>query len=308
MHTQHNFLKLGAIFLCGLVIFISLLMIFKYHPTTVPASKQEETTATTTNSAPSDSPAAEPSIYLLDDAMQFTLIDHEPKPVYDTYSLAERKEKHLPTQLPKPTPYLNEKVVYLTFDDGPDNINTPKVLDILAQEQIKATFFILGQNALHYPEVVKRIFQENHALGNHTFDHMYGDLYRNPAAYLAQLQNTDNAIRQITGVRPIISRAPGGTDGHFNQDFWNALKQNGYIEVGWNISSGDASTGKAADLIENITRQINERPYLASHSIILMHSSQGHDETVRALPQIIKLFKDRGYTFAVVNPTTPEAW
>ena len=230
-------------------------------------------------------------------------------PLYDQYTYNERQAQRLPTALPAVQPFYGEKVVYLTFDDGPDAVNTPKVLEILRQNHIKATFFVTGVAAKGNPEILKQIYAEGHAIGNHSYNHKYRELYRSVHTYLAQLYHNDDIIKQIIGVRPRISRAPGGTVGSFTKEYWDLEKKQGYVDIGWNISSGDASSGsvKAADLVANITQQLDNKS-LWSHATVLMHDGTGHAETVKALPEIIKLFKDRGFTFRVVNLYTPPAW
>ena len=230
-------------------------------------------------------------------------------PLYDQYTYDERQEKGLPTELPTVQPFYGEKIVYLTFDDGPDAQNTPKVLEILRQNNIKATFFVTGTAAESNPELVKQIYAEGHAIGNHSYNHKYRELYQSVHTYLAQLHHNDEIIKQIIGVRPRISRAPGGTVGSFTKEYWSLEKKEGYVDIGWNISSGDASSSsvKAAVLIANITQQLDNKS-LWSHATVLMHDGTGHGETVKALPEIIKLFKDRGFTFKVANIYTPPAW
>ena len=185
-------------------------------------------------------------------------------PVYDSITYDERQSSGLSTESPQIPYYYGDKVVYLTFDDGPDPENTPVILKTLSDQGVKATFFIVGAEAEKYPELVQQIFQAGHAIGNHTYSHVYRDVYQSPAAYTAQLNHADKIIKQIIGVRPRITRAPGGTAGNFTKSYRDALKKQGYTTVDWNISSGDASKGKAADLTANILRQINANKYLWS--------------------------------------------
>ncbi len=229
-------------------------------------------------------------------------------PVYDTLTVDRRRRDNLPTALPVALPYYGERTVYLTFDDGPDPDLTPAILRILRQAGIRATFFVIGSQAEKYPQIVRRIYDEGHALGNHTYSHVYRDLYRSPAAYTAQLRRTDDILMKIIGVRPRISRAPGGTAGSFTAEYWQALTAQGYREVGWNVNSGDASRATAVRIAANVAHQMDSGKYLWNRAIVLMHDGPGHDETVRALPAVIKYFKDRGFTFRVVNLETPPAW
>lgn len=230
-------------------------------------------------------------------------------PMYDTYTYTERQERGLPTELPIVPPFYGDKIVYLTFDDGPDAENTPKVLEILKQNNIKATFFVVGVAAEKNPEILRQIYAEGHAIGNHSYNHNYRQLYQSVYTYLDQLHHNDDIIKQIIGVRPRISRAPGGTVGSFTKKYWDLEKKQGYVDIGWNFSCGDATSSsvRADVLVANIKKQLNNKS-LWSHAIVLMHDGTGHGETVKALPGIIQLFKDRGFTFKVATIYTPPAW
>ena len=180
-------------------------------------------------------------------------LDNAETPVYDRYTLAQRRAKGLPTALPKIAPYRDKKVAYLTFDDGPDDKNTAAVLDILKQEGVKATFYVLGKNVKAYPETTKRIFDEGHALGNHSYDHDYKRLYASAESYLAEMEQADEAIYELLGLRPLITRAPSGRMGNFTSAYENIITANGYVEHDWNVSSADAAPNHpvAQDFIDN---------------------------------------------------------
>lgn len=229
-------------------------------------------------------------------------------PVYDTLTVDRRRADNLPTALPPAIPYYGHRTVYLTFDDGPDPDITPAILRILRQAGVPATFFVVGLQAEKAPDILRQIHRAGHALGNHSYNHSYRDLYRSPAAYTAQLRRTDDILVKHLGVRPRISRAPGGSAGSFTAGYWSALAAEGYREVGWNVNSGDASRAKASQIAAAVAQQMDTRKFLWSHAIVLMHDGRGHEETVRALPAIIKYFKDRGFEFRVVNLETPPAW
>lgn len=281
------------------IIFITFPIVDAGTQSTTPSPIQQDTAMTTS--------ASYPDVLFFDANMSV----EEPlagKPVYDIYTVAERQNKGLPTQLQvSTTPYYGKKVVYLTFDDGPDSENTPAVLSILKSNNIKATFFVIGTEVEKNPELLKQIYQEGHSIGNHSYNHVYRQLYHSSSDYLQQLHRTDQIIKNIIGVRPNISRAPGGSAGNFTKQYWDALRKEGYVEVGWNVSSGDASRGKAADLVNNVIYQMENR-YLWSHAIVLMHDGRGHGETVKALPEIIDFFKSHGYEFKMINIETPPAW
>ncbi|MEC0208943.1 polysaccharide deacetylase [Paenibacillus ehimensis] len=188
--------------------------------------------------------------------------------------------------------------VYLTFDDGPSKL-TPKVLDILREEDVRATFFVLGEQVQERPNIAKRIVEEGHALGNHTYNHVYRELYSDFRAFWEQVQKTENILLETTGVRPRFIRAPGGTSGNFDAFYFYYLGQAGYEIYDWSIDSEDARRpGMTAD---RIVRTVEKGPF-GKEVIVLMHDGSGHDETVKALPRIIKLFKEKGYAFASLTP------
>lgn len=248
---------------------------------------------------------------IVDDNMSNLQLDQPDRPVYDSYLRQERHDKGLAMAMPDLTPYKpeGEKIAYLTFDDGPDDVNTPAILAILKENGVKATFYLLGKSAKAYPDVVRQIYESGCAIGNHSYDHNYGRLYQNPAAYLKEMDETDAILKSIIGVRPLITRAPGGVVGHFNKHYWDALKKHGYVEHDWNISSADAAPNHpvAKDFIDNIQSQVDSAK-APSSAIILMHSSSGHEETVKALPEIIRILREHGYTFGVITPMTPQPW
>lgn len=229
-------------------------------------------------------------------------------PVYDKYTIWERQEKGLPVALPQLTPYEAESVVYLTFDDGPDDKVTPQVLDILKAEGVKATFYVCGNMVDTYPDVLKRIFDEGHAIGNHSYNHDYNQLYASPWSFMEQIIQTDNSIKNIIGVRPFIIRAPGGANGMFTANFYSMVEDCGYVEHDWNVLTEDATPSRpnASQQINNVLGYLGENP--PRTVILLMHSNGDKTETVKALPEIIRFLRDWGYKFGVVTPMTPQPW
>ncbi|WP_127610008.1 MULTISPECIES: polysaccharide deacetylase [Paenibacillus] len=190
-----------------------------------------------------------------------------------------------------------EPTVYLTFDDGPSAF-TPQVLDVLKEEEVRATFFVLGEQAEARPHVVKRIVEEGHAIGNHSYNHVYKELYSNFGAYWEQLQRTEQILFDATGVRTPLVRAPGGTAGNFDAFYFYLLNRGGYSVFDWTIDSEDAR--KAGATAEDIAHTVAQGPF--RHEVtVLMHDGPGHEQTLKALPKIIKLFKDQGYRFAPLS-------
>ncbi|TYP68073.1 polysaccharide deacetylase family protein [Paenibacillus methanolicus] len=188
-------------------------------------------------------------------------------------------------------------VVYLTFDDGPSKW-TPQVLDILAKERVKATFFVLGQEAERRESTVKRVVREGHALGNHTYNHRYEELYRDFEGFWRQARQTDAILERIAGKPVSLLRAPGGTYGNFDAHYFELLEQAGYRIADWNVDSGDSRRKNvpASEIVKTVKAST-----LAREVTVLMHDGAGHGESVKALPAIIAYYKAKGYRFAVLD-------
>ncbi|WP_246188210.1 polysaccharide deacetylase [Paenibacillus tengchongensis] len=189
------------------------------------------------------------------------------------------------------------RTVYLTFDDGPSAV-TPKVLDILREQEVKGTFFVLGEQAKTRPELINAIWEQGHAIGNHTYNHDYSDLYSGFTSFWTQIKRTEEVLREITGIRPQLLRAPGGTYGHFDATYFGLLEQAGYTVMDWTVDSGDSRRRgvPAAEIVRDSVEGIG-----GSEVILLLHDGGGHEESAKALPEIIKRYKAAGYAFGVLD-------
>lgn len=187
-----------------------------------------------------------------------------------------------------------EKIVYLTFDDGPSK-NTEQVLKILEKENIKATFFVLGEQVLKQPKLSKQIVEAGHFIGNHTFNHKYASVYGSFAEFSNQVMKTDEAIYETVGVKTNLFRAPGGTYRNFDQGYFNAMAAAGYQVHDWNVDSGDSKRKNvpASEILTTI-----KGSSLVNKLVVLLHDGTGHEESVKALPAIIKYYRGKGYSFA----------
>ncbi len=203
---------------------------------------------------------------------------------------------------------LNEKgVIYLTFDDGPTNSSTPKILDILKKHNVKATFFILNYNS-NTEALVKREVAEGHSVGIHGYSHDYKKIYTSEVAYMENLNKLQAKIYKSTGVKTTITRFPGGssnTISKFNPGIMTKLSklvvQNGYTYYDWNVDSNDAGGAKNADVVYyNVTKNLSKK----WRNIVLMHDFSGNKKTINALERIIEYGKKNGYTFKTITPTT----
>ncbi|MCM3748251.1 polysaccharide deacetylase family protein [Paenibacillus pasadenensis] len=184
--------------------------------------------------------------------------------------------------------------VALTFDDVPDNDYTPKVLDILAREKVKATFFIVGERALKHPDMVQRIVAEGHAVGNHSYDHTsYASL--SMSEFKDQVERTNKLLHSQLGFTPRFIRPPYG-EILPEQLLWTQSR--GYYVVNWNVDTEDWKGLGPDQILRNVRRT------LGPGSIILQHAGGGIGEdlsgTVKALPRLIQLLKQKNYELVTV--------
>ncbi len=182
---------------------------------------------------------------------------------------------------------------YLTIDDGPHQSYTSQVLDILANEKVRATFFIVGQRAEAAPDVVRRIYLEGHELGNHTYSHDYDALYAGTAAaYIDSLHDTGAVIEKIVGFKPSLTRPPGGEAGNFRPGWREAIRSAGYTTVLWNVTSGDGTETTAGRMSETVGEHLDRLAPKAS-PVILTHDVRA--TIIEALPGILREVSSRGY-------------
>ncbi|MBD2510461.1 polysaccharide deacetylase family protein [Nostoc muscorum FACHB-395] len=185
---------------------------------------------------------------------------------------------------------LQQKVIALTFDDGPWPESTAQVLDILKQNQIKGTFFVIGQNVKNYPGLLKREIAEGHVIGNHTWHHWYQFL--NPQAAAYEIDHTADQIYQVTGIKTNLFRPPGGIMHNGVADY---AKNSKYAIILWSSDSVDYSRPAVPKLINNVFRRAKPG------GIVLMHDGGGNrSKTVQALPEIIANFRKQGYSFVTI--------
>ena len=187
-------------------------------------------------------------------------------------------------------PIGQEKVIALTFDDGPWPSNTPKILKTLKQNNIKATFFWIGKALEENPQIAKQVVAEGHIIGNHTWHHWYQHLDSATAA--RELDDTAKLIYKITGVKTTLFRPPGGIMNNGVADYAKSKKN---VIVMWSNDPMDYRPHSAQQLVNNVLRKAQPG------GIILMHDGGGeHPATVKALPEIIAKLKEQGYKFLTI--------
>jgi peptidoglycan-N-acetylglucosamine deacetylase len=183
-----------------------------------------------------------------------------------------------------------EKVIALTFDDGPWKGSTEKILDILKQDNIKATFFVVGQVLQEYPDLGKKIVTDGHVIANHTWHHWYHQM--SPQIAANEIDRTTDLIYKVTGVKTNLFRPPGGI---MHNGVAAYARNRKYGIIMWSSDSNDYSRPPIPRLVSNVMREA--RP----GGIVLMHDGGGNrSNTVAALPQIISNFKKQGYKFVTI--------
>lgn len=198
-----------------------------------------------------------------------------------------------------------QKKVYLTFDDGPSS-NTDRILDILKENGIKATFFVVGKTDETSLKAYRRIVEEGHTLAMHSYSHKYSEIYESKESFIADLEKLQEHLYQVTGVWPRFYRFPGGSSNTVSktdmQELIDYLDESGITYFDWNIASGDAVSREldTESIVKNCVDSIDAH----TECMILMHDAADKNTTVEALPEIIAQVQDRGD--AVFLPVTDE--
>ena len=185
----------------------------------------------------------------------------------------------------------NQKQVALTFDDGPDMKYTPQVLDILKENHIHATFFLLGLNVEKYPEIAKRIAEEGHSIGNHTYSH--SNLVKLSAEQVReQVRHGDETLQRVLGFHTAIFRPPYG---NASREVLQQVASMQYKVIDWSVDTRDWASPSPAQILSTVNQQI------FPGGIVLQHSANAPlRNSVKALPDIIASLKAQGYTFATI--------
>ncbi|HAG11840.1 MAG TPA: hypothetical protein DCK76_10825 [Desulfotomaculum sp.] len=218
------------------------------------------------------------------------------------------------------------KDVYLTFDDGPNTFFTEPILNILDKEQVKASFMVIGKNAERNPDIIKRMINEGHAVINHTYTHDYQKIYSSPEALIADLDRANTVLENLVGQPVKIFRPPGGVS-FLTHDFRSKLKESGYQSIGWNITGADTTPRalKPEEVYQSVSSGLILVEELHLTPIVLLHDGgqvdvkaaaspsmetyiTNREAVVKVLPEIIQLFKSKGYTFVTVDQNTPQPW
>lgn len=193
----------------------------------------------------------------------------------------------------------NEKVVYLTFDDGPTKFATPKVLDILKSNNVHASFFVIGYRVNEFPEIIKREYEEGHFIANHGYSHKTYNLYKDKDCFINEILSTDIAISNAIGIsnyHSYVFRFPNGsaTNSINKKNCRDYLKDIGYCYVDWNALNNDSiKKYSSTQLFNNLKKSCKNKDSL----IILMHDTSDVSKSYSSLDSSIKYLKSQGYEF-----------
>ena len=194
-----------------------------------------------------------------------------------------------------------EKIVYLTFDDGPTISATPKILDILKEENIKATFFVIGKYVEKHPEIVKRAYEEGHYIANHGYDHNNAILYKSKDSFLNEVKKTDIAIGKAIGISNYcahIFRFPNGFMSANNKgkkkEVLKLLNEINYTYIDWNCLNKDSEKKYSNyQLLANLKKTAKNKGTL----VVLMHDTTDVNNSSLILKDSISYLKSEGYEF-----------
>lgn len=229
--------------------------------------------------------------------------------VLDPKNIEEKKE--INEKLPKLTDigkekmkniyYSTEKIAYLTFDDGPSKNVTPLILDLLKEQNVKATFFVLGSRAELYPDLVKREYEEGHFIANHGYSHDYNKIYANPQSVLDEYWKTEKCIKNALKNQEYNSylfRFPGGSSGGKYADIKKQaiekLNENNILNINWNALTNDAvGTPTRESIINDLKETVGEK----NSVVILMHDASTKILTYECLTEVISYLRENGYCF-----------
>lgn len=237
---------------------------------------------------------------------QITLLEKEIVELETSYS--ELEDRYLELEQTK-AKEKNAPVVYLTFDDGPSS-NTEKILDILNKYNVKATFFVIGDESGYAAKIYRRLISEGHSVGNHTYSHEYHDIYSSCKEFWEEFDKNDALFFEKTGYHLEIMRFPGGSNNTVSERYCKGImkeltkeaKERGLVYFDWNVSSLDAEreVQKKEIIISSVLKGCEGQ----KSSIVLMHDNKTKTTTVEALPTIIKTLKERGYIFKTLTADT----
>jgi peptidoglycan-N-acetylglucosamine deacetylase len=185
--------------------------------------------------------------------------------------------------------------IALTFDDGPNPVDTPKLLDLLREKNVKATFFVVGKRADQHPEIVRRAWEEGHLIANHTWSHRNLFCFLTPTRLRSEIELGTESVRRICGFRPHLFRSPVGLRHLLLRPY---LRDAGLEYVSWSIRTRDTLTSNSNILARRILSQATGGDIILLHD----HLPRGAHVMLEALPGVIDELRQRGFEFVLAGP------
>jgi peptidoglycan/xylan/chitin deacetylase (PgdA/CDA1 family) len=197
-----------------------------------------------------------------------------------------------------------EKIVYLTFDDGPIPGITEKILNVLSEHNVKATFFVVGKEINERETLLEKIYKEGHGIGLHTYSHKFSLIYKNDEAFIEEMDKTKEIVESVTGYKAKAIRFPGGSDLMLSYKLLDKLHAKGYLVYDWNANLEDGTNGRAS--VEKLLSNAKKIKGNKDCVFILAHCNSNNMNTCKSLPYIIGYYKNLGYKFKVIDNNTGE--
>ena len=193
----------------------------------------------------------------------------------------------------------NKKNVVLTFDDGPSPVWTPKILDELKKEKIKATFFMIGHHVQKYPEIAQRVAQEGHTIGNHGYAHSVM-LYYTPAEIEEEIKYTEHVIKEITGITTQYFRPPKAW---LRRTIKEKVKSMGYETILWSLNSKDWVSFNHKAIAQYISKRVKNGDILLFHDSGNVTSTEGGSrrQTVKTISLLARMLRQKGFEFISIE-------
>ena len=233
-----------------------------------------------------------------------------------TYSVTDESGNTTTTKrkvtVDKKDQYTEESTIYLTFDDGPSSTVTEKILDVLAEYDVKATFFIINykDDEKDLTEIVQREIDEGHTVGIHSYSHDYATVYASKTAFWNDYNLLADELYEDTGYDAYVLRFPGGSSNTISANYCEGLMSELVAEMfeqdmlflDWNVDSTDAESNSQtkAEIVEAVTSELTPN----RNNVVLMHDTDAKKTTVKALSEIIEYGLENGYVFKAVEEDT----
>lgn len=197
-----------------------------------------------------------------------------------------------------------DKVIYLTFDDGPIPRITEDILDILKECNVKANFFVVGKEIKGREHILKRIYEEGHGIGLHSYTHKFSSIYKSQEEFIKEMDETRELVKEVIGFDTGAIRFPGGSDLMLSHQLLKKLHEMDYRVYDWNVNLEDGlKKGLSVNaLVENAKKIKGDK----NRVFLLAHCNSNNRNTCKALPAIIEYYKEEGYKFKVIDANTEE--